>query len=194
VLRRIEHRVVQRLEIDSTLHFSATSSVFGTASGTSVKRAFISSARAQVELLRHVARAHALGIAQHGLRADADEAIVGVRMFLLDVMHVVRRHAFQPELLRPLDEVFVDLGLLGDAVVLEFEIEILRAERLLEPIHRVARLVELILHDRLRNLAGETAGQRDQPSLHCVEDFFVDARLVVITLQMRGGVSLTRFL
>jgi hypothetical protein len=108
-------------------------------------------------------------------------------MFLLDVMHVVRRHAFQPELLRPLDEVLVYLGLLGDPVVLEFEIKIIRAERLLEPIHRIARLGELILHDRLRDLARETARQRDQPILALRQDFFVNARLVVIALQMRRG-------
>jgi hypothetical protein len=105
-------------------------------------------------------------------------------MFFLDVMHVVRGDTFQAELLCPLDEVLVDLGLFGDAVVLEFEIKIFRPERLLEPIHRIARLRYLILHDCLRNFAGKTAGQRDQPVLALRENFFVNARLVIIALQM----------
>ena len=76
------------------------------------------------------------------LCADAHQAIVRVRMAFLDVMHIVRRDELQAEFLRPLDQMPIDLGLFGNAVVLEFEVKILRAERLLEQVHRVARLVE----------------------------------------------------
>jgi len=77
--------------------------------------------RAQVKLLRHVA--HALRVAEQGLRADADECVVRVGVAFLDVMHVVRRHQLQTELLRPVNQVAIDFDLLGDRVVLEFEIE-----------------------------------------------------------------------
>ena len=99
-----------------------------------------------------------MGLLNRILRADADEAVVRVRMAFLDVMHVVRRDELQAEFLGELDQLLVDLGLFGNAVVLQFEEKIFRAERLLEPVHRVARLVDLILHDQIRNLAGETAG------------------------------------
>ena len=42
-------------------------------------------------------------------------------MAFLDVMNVVRRDELQAEFLRPLDQMAVDLGLFGDAVVLQFE-------------------------------------------------------------------------
>ncbi len=52
--------------------------------------------RTQKKLLRHVARAHALGIAQQILRADAHEAIVRVRIAFVDVMNVVVATSFKP--------------------------------------------------------------------------------------------------
>ena len=81
----------------------------------------------------------------------------------------------------------IDLGLLGDAVVLQFEVKILRAEGLLEPVNRLARLGQLVLQDGLGNLAGQAAGKRDEAVLVRGEQFLVDARLVIIALQMRGG-------
>ena len=141
--------------------------------------------RAQIKLLRLVA--HPLGVGELRLRADANQAIVRVRMAFLDVMNVVRRDELQAEILRPFDQMPVDLGLLRDAVVLQFEEKIVRAERLLEPVHRLARLVQLILRDQIGNLAGETAGHRDEAVLVRGQHFLVNARLVIIALQMRRG-------
>ena len=142
---------------------------------------------AQKKLFRHIARAHALGIAQQILRADAHKAVVRVRIAFVDIVNVIGADEFQAELLCPRNEEFVDLDLFGNAVVLQFEEKIFRAERLLEKIHRVARLVDLILHDQIWNLAREAAGQRDQTFAVRRENFFVNARLVIIALQMRGG-------
>ena len=141
--------------------------------------------RAQVKLLRLVA--HPFRVGQLRLRADANQAIVRVRMAFLDVMNVIRRDEFEAEFLRPLDQMLVDLRLFRDAVVLQFEVKILRAERLLEPIHRVARLVQLVFEDPIRDFARQAAGHRDQAFLVRGQDFLVNARLVIIALQMRGG-------
>ena len=141
--------------------------------------------RAQIKLLRLVA--HPFRVGQLRLRADANQAIVRVRMAFLDVMNVVRRDELEAEFLRPLDQMPVDLRLFRDAVVLQFEVKIVRAERLLEPIHRVARLVQLVLEDPIRDFARETAGHRNQAFLVRGQDFLVNARLVIIALQMRGG-------
>jgi hypothetical protein len=119
--------------------------------------------RTQKELLGLVA--HPLRIVAHCLRADADEAIVRLPIALLYVMHVIRRHALQPELLCPRDKLPVDLDLLRDVVVLKFQIKIFRAERLLEPVDRFARLLQIIACDGFRNFAGQAAGQRDQALL-----------------------------
>ena len=72
-------------------------------------------------------------------------------------------------------------------MVLQFEIKIVRAERLLEPVHRVARLVQLVFEDPFRDFAGQAAGHRDQAFLVRGQHFLVDARLVIIALQVRGG-------
>ena len=108
-------------------------------------------------------------------------------MAFLDVMNVVRGDEFQAEFLCPLNQMAVDLGLLGDAVVLQFEIKIVRAERLLEPVNRLARLVQLVLLNQFRDFAGEAAGQRNQAVLVRGEQFLVYARLVIIAGEMRLG-------
>ncbi len=141
--------------------------------------------RPQIKLLRLVAHPFRLG--QLRLRADANQAVVRVRMAFLDVMNVIRRDELEAEFLRPQDQVLVDLRLFGNAVVLQFEEKIVRAERLLEPVHRVARLVQLVFEDPIRDFAREAAGHRDQAFLVRGQDFLVNARLVIIALQMRGG-------
>src|SRR6266545_4572441 len=108
-------------------------------------------------------------------------------MALFHVMHVVSGDEVQPEILRPLNQVAIDLGLFGDRVVLEFEIKIFRAERLLEPIHGGARLIQPVLLDQFGNFTGETSGKHDEALVVLRQNFFVDARLVVIALQMRRG-------
>ncbi len=186
MLRRIEHRIVQRLEIEFDIallgDFQRVRDGFGNL--REARLHFLGAT--QIKLFRHVTRAHAIRIAQQILCADAHQTIVRVRVTFLNVVNVIRCDAFQPEFLRPRNQMLVHFRLLGDAVILEFEIKILRPERLLEPIHRIPRLRQLVLHDRLRNLAGETTGQRDQSLFALRENFFVNARLVVIALQMRG--------
>ena len=117
-----------------------------------------------------------------------------VRMVFLHVMHVVRCHQLQAELLRPRDQVPVDLGLLGNAVVLQLEIKIVGTERLLEPIERLARLGQLVLLDRFGDFTGEAAGERDQPFFVRCQQLLVDARLVIIALEVRGGGQLDEIL
>ena len=113
-------------------------------------------------------------------------------------MHVVGRHQFQAEFPGPRDQMAVDLRLVGDAVILQFEIKILRPQRLLEPINRVARPGQLVLDDQFGYFAGQAAGQEDQPLLVRGQQFLVHARFVIIALQMRGGrqpdqILVTRF-
>ena len=148
--------------------------------------------RPQVELLLCVS--HPLRVRKLRLRADADQAIVRVRVGLLHIMHVVGGDALQTELFRPRDEVLVHLRLLWQRVVLQLQVEIFRAERLLEPVHRVASLVQLVLEDRLRDFAGEAAGKDDQTLLVRGEQFLVNARLVVIAIEVRGGGELDEVL
>ena len=78
----------------------------------------------------------------------------------------------------------VDFGLFGDAVVLEFEVEILGAEGLFEPIDAATGGFEVVVEDGLGNFAGETAGEGDQAFFVQLQDFFVDAWLIIIALEV----------
>src|ERR1700733_7209124 len=81
----------------------------------------------------------------------------------------------------------VDLRLFRDVVILQFEEKIFRAKSLLEPIHHIARLVNLIFYNPIGNLTGEAAGHRDQTFLVRGENFLINTWLVIIAFEMRGG-------
>ena len=108
-----------------------------------------------------------------------------VRVAFFDIMHVIRRDAFQAELFGEDEQLLVHLGLLGNAVVLQFEEKVFYTERLFEPIHRIARLGDLILHDQIRNFASETAGHANQTSAVLRENIFINARLVIVAVKVR---------
>ncbi len=63
-----------------------------------------------------------------------------VRVAFLDVVHVVGGDELEAEFPGPGNEMPIDLGLFGKAVILQFEVEVVRAQRLLEPINGFARL------------------------------------------------------
>src|SRR5262249_46517882 len=107
----------------------------------------------QVELGLRVT--HPAFVEQRRLRAEADQTFVRVGMLLVEVMHVVGGHGFQPELPGELKKTAVYLALLGNAVVMQFEIEIVGTENVSEFIERVLRLIERALRNLLRYLALE---------------------------------------
>ena len=72
--------------------------------------------RAQIKLLGGVV--HPLGVGKLCLRADANQAIVGVRVVFLDVMNVVGGDELDSEFLGKRNQNSVHLGLLRDAVIL----------------------------------------------------------------------------
>jgi hypothetical protein len=148
MFRRIEHRVMQFIERDfHVAFFRHFQGVLDRVRRFGKQRRHLLGA-AQIKLLRHIARAHALGVAQQILRADANQAVVRVRIAFVDVMHVVGRDELQAGLFGELDQLPVDAGLLRHGVILQFEVIILRAHRLLEPLHRLPRLGNLILQNQ----------------------------------------------
>ena len=143
MLRWMKHRIMQFTELDFQIAFLGDfQSVFHSFRRIGKARLHFL-CRAQIKLLWLVF--HPLGVGELRLCADANQAVVRVRMAFLDVMDVIRRNELQAEILRPFDQMAVHLGLVRDAVVLQFQEKIVRAERLFEPIHRFARLVELVL-------------------------------------------------
>ena len=143
---------------------------------------FISAA--QVELFRRIT--HAVRIAEVGLGANTDQRVVRVGMFTLEIMHVVGGDEVEIKFLGPRYELGVYLGLFTEAMVLQLEKKTFLAEELLKPIKRSAGLVVIISYDRLGNLAGKTAAEGDDALVMRLQQFLIDAGLVIKPLEMRG--------
>src|SRR5262245_35595015 len=103
--------------------------------------------RAQVKLFRLVSNSS--GIAQQTLRADANQTVMRLRMFPVDIVNVIGGDSLQPKLSGPRNQIPVDLRLLGDPVILKLKVEVLAPEGLPEPVDGVSGLLKLILLDQL---------------------------------------------
>jgi len=185
MLRRGEHRVMHLPEIEFQV------ALFGHLERIPHGLRHLGKARGHLrrraQVVLPVGVFQAPGIGQQRLRADANQAIMRMRVVPLEVMHVIGRDELQAELFGPRHQLPVDPGLLGQAVLLQLQVEILRPERLLEPVHRRARPRQLIFQNPLRDFARQAAGERQQPFPVFRQQFLVNARLVIIPLRMRPG-------
>ena len=119
--------------------------------------------RAEIKLLVQVL--HPLRICQQRLGADADQAIMRVRMRFLEVMNIVGGDKFHSKLTRKRNKLPVHLGLLWQTVILQLQVEVLRAQRLLEPIDRFPGFRHLVLENGLGDFACQAGRERDETFL-----------------------------
>ena len=123
--------------------------------------------------------------ARAGLQAEQD--VVGLGVLGLDVVRVVGGHERQAGATRDLDQTGAHRVLLGDAVVLELEEVVVRTEDLgMFASHRLGG-GHVTAKDRLGQLATEARGQADQALGVLREQLAIDARLVVVALEVRGA-------
>ena len=99
-----------------------------------------------------------------------------------------------PVSLRQLDELPVHLLLLGDAVVLELEVEIVLAEDLLVLEGGPFCVVIPVLDEERRDLAAQAGRQADEPFSVRSQQFLVDPGLVVEAFEVGGGHELDEVL
>ena len=161
VFRRLEDRVMQLVELDFDVALLRDFERVPHGVGRFGEPGFHFLGRSQVELLFRIA--HAPRVGEVRLGANANQAIMGMRVIPLDVMDVVCGHQFEAKFLRPLDELAIDPRLLRQSVVLELEIIVLRTQRLFEPINGLARLCGLVFEDPLGHFTGQAPGERDEP-------------------------------
>ena len=88
-------------------------------------------------------------------------------------------------LLGDLDQLRVGAVLLGDAVVLELDEEVVAPEDLLEAAGLLERLVEAVGEQALEHVAAEAAGGGDDAAAVLGEQLPVDLRLAVVALEER---------
>ena len=110
-----------------------------------------------------------------------------VGVFGAQVVHVAGADGRQPQLIGQLDQYRVDLVVLFEVGVLDLDVEVLLAEDLDHQIHLGPRRRLVALHDRLVDAAGQAATQCDQALRVLLQQVEIDARLVVIALEIAQG-------
>ena len=142
----------------STSQRSAISSVEASASGHSANALRHLLAGAQVELVRvegHLRRG------ERRLRLHAQQRRVVVVVLAAQVVHVAGADERPADLARDAHDPLVGLVLVGDAVLLDLEVDVLGAEGLQQVVGVGARLGVAAVDEALAEARGQAAGQRD---------------------------------
>ncbi len=127
----------------------------------------------------------ALRVVAHRAGLHAQERVVGLGVVAVRVVAVVRRQQRRAHVARQLDQLRVDLQLLGEAVVLELDEERVAPEDGLEAVDVRAGQLVVTLQQRLRNRTAEAAGRADEPLVVLLEQLEVDARLLEEPVEVR---------
>ena len=119
-------------------------------------------------------------------RLDAEQRVVGLGVVLVDVVAVVGGQQRGADPLGDLDQLGVRLVLLGEAVVLQLDEEVVPAEDVLEPGGGLDGAVEVALEEPLADEAAEAAAGGDQALPVLLEELEVEAGLVEEPVEVGG--------
>ena len=133
---------------------------------------------------------HAIRIVNGGARADAQHDILRLRVFLQQVVEVVRCDGLQARTVSNLGKLVIQLGLRkptvgADALVLQFDIEIARFETARELVCPLHRLIELTVIQQFRNDARDARRRADNALAILLQHAECGTRLVVEVVNMR---------
>ena len=117
-------------------------------------------------------------------RLDAEQRLVRARVLVQEVVDVAGRDERQLPLFGERDEVRVDPRLRLEVRVLELDVDVVAAEDLRQPVELGLGVLRPALLERLADAAREAAGERDQARRVALEQLPVDARLVVVALEV----------
>ena len=123
---------------------------------------------------------HAVGVLHGLLRADAEEQLMGLLVFLKQVMRVICDNQRDAFLLRDLHKEFSGFSLLLDAVVLDFKEEIVVAEDGGVFLYGENGAFFVAVEKLPRDFAGNTCRKADDVFVILAEKLLVDSRMVVI--------------
>ncbi len=125
-----------------------------------------------------------LRVLQRVAGLDAEERLVRERIVGVEVVDVARRDEGKPGGVRKLGEPGNDAGLLLEPGVLELDVRRVAAEDLREPVEVGASVVATPLRESARDAARETSREGDDALRVTLEQLPVDARLVVVALEV----------
>ena len=148
--------------------------------------------RLEVELVG--LEAPAVRVLERVAGLDAEQRLVGLRILVPQVVDVAGGDRRQATLLGELDELRRDPLLHLEVRVLELDVDVVAAEDLLEPVELCLGVALAVLFERLADATGEAPRERDQPRAVALEQLPVDARLVVVALEIaeRGELDQVR--
>ncbi len=125
-----------------------------------------------------------VGVAQRVARLDAEKRLVGARVLGEQVVDVAGGDKRQPALLGDAGKEWVDARLDVQAGVLHLHVDVARAEDLGQPVELGLGVLRPAFLESLADPSREATGERDQPVCVAFEQLPVDARLVVVALQV----------
>ena len=128
----------------------------------------------------------ALRVLERVAGLDAEQRLVRARVLVAEVVDVAGRDEPEPGALGHLRKERVNSLLRLEVRVLHLDVGGVLAEDLDEPVHLRRSVGGPGLLERLADPSGEAAGERDQPLGVGLEQLPVDARLVVVTLEVAG--------
>ncbi len=106
------------------------------------------------------------------------------------IMKVIRRNEADIVFMREFHEVGIGLALFRQAVVLNFEEEIIPAKDIEILPHEGIGALCIVLQDGARNLTGDAGRQADEALVIFLQKFLIDARLVVHAFNIGKGYEL----
>ena len=138
---------------------------------------------AQIEVPRLIA--HPVGVV-HGLaRLDAQQHVVALGILFPQIVGIVGTHQRDARLAVDAQQLPVHLGLVGDAVVLQLQIEAVLPEDVPHGQGIFLRPVIVAVHQPAGYLSGQTRRQGDQPLGMLAQQIHIDAGLDVKALGER---------
>ena len=132
-------------------------------------------------------KAHTILLADGLAGLDTEQHILRVRVLSFQIVRVIRADERDPRLAGNADEPTRRLRLLRDTVVLQLQIKRAASEQCVQLLRLGLGLGIASVHQLLRNVPGEAAGQTDKPLRVLVQQLPVDTRLAVKAADERLG-------
>ena len=132
----------------------------------------------------------AVRVVQARAGLDAEERLVRAEVPVVQVVDVTGRDERQPRSLGELLQLGVDPRLRVETRVLDLDVRRVLAEDLHEAVEVGGRVLRPVLLQRLRDPSRQAPREGDQAVRVALEQLPVDARLVVVALEVAGGSEL----
>ena len=144
--------------------------------------------RFHIELV--VLELHAVRVVDGRTRADAQHDVLRLRIFLQQIMEVVRCDGFQARTMRNLGKLVIQLRLRkaaigADALVLQLDVKVARFEAAGELVCPLHRFIELAVIQQLRDDARDAGRRADDALAIFLQHAERGSRLVVEVIDMR---------